>query len=241
MNKDHSASALLNENCQPCRRDLPPYQVKQAETHATVGSRATGGASKPKATQRRTAIEVGWAGRAVRSDPRWIRTANFWKKDTFAFADDYDETAGRYRGLRCGQIVNVSTEGSTGFLVQQQIATQQQIAEAPAPTDFSQTPKKPGGRTHPDAPSLATPMPQPITAPRRFHGSVELDPTRVGRDAGRIAYEVIAHLAGLVGTTVQVTLDIAAEIPLGAPDQVVRTVTENSRTFKFKTQGFEQQ
>jgi hypothetical protein len=63
----------------------------------------------------------------------------------------------------------------------------------------------------------------------------------VGRDAGRVADEVIAHLAGLVGATVKVTLDIAAEIPSGAPDQVVRTVTENSRTLKFKSQGFEQQ
>ena len=29
--------------------------------------------------------------------------------------------------------------------------------------------------------------------PRRFHGSVTLDATRVGRDASRIAEEVIAH------------------------------------------------
>ena len=34
--------------------------------------------------------------------------------------------------------------------------------------------------------------------PRRFHGTVTLDPARVGRDAGRIADEVIAHLVGLV-------------------------------------------
>ena len=30
-----------------------------------------------------------------------------------------------------------------------------------------------------------------------------------------------------------------AEIPSGAPAQVVRTVTENSRTLKFTSQGFE--
>jgi hypothetical protein len=63
----------------------------------------------------------------------------------------------------------------------------------------------------------------------------------VGRDAGRVADEVIAHLAGLVGSTVTVTLDIDARIPSGAPDHVVRTVTENSRTLKFTSQGFEQE
>jgi hypothetical protein len=33
--------------------------------------------------------------------------------------------------------------------------------------------------------------------------------------------------------------EIDAEIPSGAPDQVVRTVTENCRTLKFTSQGFE--
>jgi hypothetical protein len=70
---------------------------------------------------------------------------------------------------------------------------------------------------------------------------VTLDPTRVGRDASRIAEEVIAHLAGLVGAKLTVTLEVEAEIPSGAPDQVVRTVTENSRTLKFTSQGFERE
>jgi hypothetical protein len=61
----------------------------------------------------------------------------------------------------------------------------------------------------------------------------------VGRDAGRIADEVIAHLAGLVGSRVKVTLEVEAEVPSGVPDAVVRTVTENSRTLKFTSQGFE--
>jgi hypothetical protein len=61
----------------------------------------------------------------------------------------------------------------------------------------------------------------------------------VGRDASHIADEVIAHLAGLVVSKVKITLEIEAEIPNGAPDHVVRTVTENSVTLKFKNQGFE--
>ena len=71
--------------------------------------------------------------------------------------------------------------------------------------------------------------------------AVALDATRVGRDASQIADEVIAHLAGLVGTQVTVTLEIQAEIPDGAPDHVVRTVTENSRTLNFTDQGFERE
>ena len=80
-----------------------------------------------------------------------------------------------------------------------------------------------------------------IPAPKRFHGSVTLDPTRVGRDAGRIADEVIAHLVGLMGSGVTVMLEIEAKIPNGTPDNVVRTVTENSRTLKFTSHGFEEE
>lgn len=64
---------------------------------------------------------------------------------------------------------------------------------------------------------------------------------RVGRDASRIADEVISHLVGLVGTRVTVTIEVEAEIPGGAPDHVVRTVTENSRTLRFTSQGFEKE
>lgn len=67
-----------------------------------------------------------------------------------------------------------------------------------------------------------------------------VDPAQVGRDAGRIADEVIAHLVGLVGSEVTVTIEIEARIPSGAPDNVVRTVIENSRTLKFFSQGFEE-
>jgi hypothetical protein len=44
-----------------------------------------------------------------------------------------------------------------------------------------------------------------------------------------------------MGSTVKVTLEIEAEIPSGAPDNVVRTVTENSRTLKFASHGFEKE
>jgi DNA-directed RNA polymerase alpha subunit len=68
---------------------------------------------------------------------------------------------------------------------------------------------------------------------------VELDSARVGRDAGRVAEEVIAHLAGLVGSEVKITMEIEARLPQGVSEQVIRIVTENSRTLRFKNHGFE--
>lgn len=55
-----------------------------------------------------------------------------------------------------------------------------------------------------------------------------------GRRAGRIAEEVITHLAGLVGARVQVTLEIEANVPDGVPEQVVRVLLENGMTLGFE-------
>jgi len=172
-----------------------------------------------------------------------------WQQESFAYADSFDETAGRYRGLRCGQNVTISDANLSGLLVKPDVAWKQHEADTAAASGSA--PKATGGSgaaestgsfggvpvgntgTKPGVP------PEVVPLAKRYHGSVVLDATRVGRDAGRIADEVIAHLAGLVGSSVRVTLEIEAEIPDGIPENVVRTVTENSRTLKFNSHGFE--
>jgi len=174
-----------------------------------------------------------------------------WATETFAYADSYDEAAGRYRGLRAGQRIAI-LEGDAGLLVRPEVARRQLEAEtlaAGAPAATTPGAPTPGGEiTHPTAAGPGMPPgpgaptgPQPPPQPRRFHGTVTLDPMRIGRDAGRIADEVISHLAGLVGSRVRVTLEIEADFPEGAPEHVVRTVTENSRTLRFNSQGFEEE
>jgi predicted AAA+ superfamily ATPase len=164
-----------------------------------------------------------------------------WAQESFAYADSFDEAAKRYRGLRHGELLHLSADDLSGLVVRPEAARRQLDAEAAAPAVPAGSPKgtSPGASPSlgPGATPVAGPAPPPI--PKRFHGSVHLDPARVGRDASRIAEEVIAHLSGLVGATVKVTLEIEAEIPSGAPENVVRTVTENSRTLKFTSQGFE--
>jgi len=170
-----------------------------------------------------------------------------WEKDSFAYADSFDEASERYLGLRGGANVYIADADSPGLLVKSEVARRQMDLEAvaqPGTTtaggagDGGEGPKSPGTVPGTDTPPKGPAEPVRL---RRFHGTVELDPARVGRDASRIADEVIAHLGGLVGATVKVTLEIEVDIPGGAPDQVVRTVTENSRTLKFTSHGFEKE
>jgi len=170
-----------------------------------------------------------------------------WNPETFAYADGFDDAAGRYRGLRCGQVVELSEDNRSGVLVRPDVADRQRTAET-APAAGVRPGAQAEGEVAPPTAQAETGAasgvsiagtPGAALAPKRFHGSVVLDATRVGRDAGRVADEVIAHLEGLVGSKVTVTLEIEAEIPSGAPNHVVRTVTENSRTLKFTSHGFE--
>lgn len=162
-----------------------------------------------------------------------------WREEGFAYADSYDEARGKYLGLRGGNRADGVDQGQ-GLLVRPEIAKPiLDAAAAPPPTS----------PTAPDAVNdvhagvwvgTETP-PSPGAQPgfRRFYGTVPLDAARVGRDAGRIADEVIAHLSALVGSNVTVTLEINAKLEDDASDSLVRTVTENARTLKFTSQGFE--
>ena len=152
-----------------------------------------------------------------------------WLQDTFALADSYDAVKQRYLGLRKQELIHLDDPLSARLLVKPEVAQLQLLAEA--------SPTPPVGPVLPPivGPLVVTPPRQPT----RFHGTIRLDTVRAGRDASRIADEVIAHLAALAGATITVTLEIDAVIPEGVPEAAVRTVTENSRTLKFDSHGFE--
>ncbi len=162
-----------------------------------------------------------------------------WEKDSFGYADSFDEATGRYRGLQVGRNVSISDEDSHGLLVKPEVAARQLAQETAAssyPAGAAPTALQANGPAATAAP-LTAPAPRLLT---RFHGSVHLDASRLGRDAGRIAEEIVQHLAALVGSDVEVTLEIHAAVPTGTPDQVVRTVSENCRTLRFTDFGFEE-
>ncbi len=164
-------------------------------------------------------------------------------RDYFAYAGSVDES-GRYLGLQFGAAGASVYVDSASVLVKPEVAADQLAAAVPATEDALPV-DVPNGGAVPPVREKPTQVELPLgeggpAAPTRFFGKVVLDSARVGRDAGRIAEEVIQHLAGLVDSNVRVTLEIEADIPSGASDAVVRTVTENCRVLKFEAQGFEE-
>lgn len=163
-----------------------------------------------------------------------------WSVESFAYADGYDAERGRYLGLRTG---DAPVDLSKGLLVQPDAASRQLEAERviaePAPVNPTSTDEPASGETEPrPTPTPSQPREVQLT---RFYGSVKLDPTRFIRDANSIGDAVVQHLNGLAGAEVELTLEIRAHFDTGAPENIVRTVTENSRTLKFTSAGFEEE
>jgi hypothetical protein len=157
--------------------------------------------------------------------------------DFFAYASAVRDD-GHYVGLVAG--VNPSiTLDSASVLVKPEIAKKQREEEL-AKEDKPQFSPQPGSTASNIKETL---MGEAVSTPTavitRFHGTVELDPTRMGRDAGRIADEIVAHLTSLGGAKAKITLEIDVEVLTGIPEDRVRIVNENSNTLKFKNQGFE--
>ena len=174
-----------------------------------------------------------------------------WEQDTFAYAGGWDPKSQRYLGLQAGRAATVSLDNES-VLLKSEAALRQQDKERQENESRGGGTEGEGAREGTsggssggtggaaDGTSGGSAGDTTPAKPRRFQGSVHLDATRLGRDAGNIAQEVVAHLTGLLGAEVEITLEIQARIPEGAPDNVVRAVTENCRTLKFDNHGFEE-
>ncbi|MCZ7550961.1 MAG: Swt1 family HEPN domain-containing protein [Anaerolineales bacterium] len=165
-----------------------------------------------------------------------------WEQDSFGFADSFDEAAGRYKGLRISQSISLYDASSPSLLVKSEVARTQLDTESKKPITgpLSQPSSTTDAKSTTTGTKTTPPPAPPVPQSKRFHGTVVLDSTRVGRDASRIAEEVISHLTSLPGAKATITLEIDIEAPNGIPEDRVRIVNENSNTLKFKSHEFEE-
>ena len=170
------------------------------------------------------------------------------KTKAFGYANSVDDT-GQYNGLQFGSIDGSTYLEEPSVLVKPDVAAKQ--LEADAEEQPEAEPPQPGfdgkegeqsyGASGEQAEGAGTGGTPPQAAPKRFYGTVNLDPIRAGRDAQQVIEEVVQHLTGLPGADVKITMDIEANVSDGVPEDVVRTVTENCRTLQFTTQEFEEE
>ena len=156
------------------------------------------------------------------------QAVNQLHNETFAFAQGLDEGTDGYKGLLVeGDADPWLTLDDRSLLVQLGEARLQQQVETENPL---------GVRTE-----KVDPSPDPTPSFQRFFGAVQVDPERLGKEAGRIADEVLTHLTTKPGVQVEVSLEIKAVIPRGLAEDELRVIRENCSTLRFVSFDFEQE
>jgi predicted AAA+ superfamily ATPase len=155
-----------------------------------------------------------------------------WQVTGFALADSVDPNTGRFVGLTThGEETTIT---GTTLIVQPEVASPQ-LAEVLTPVGAAEV--LPGGVsltfTDGDVEDRAE------ATLSRFYAAAKLDPERYQRDFARLAAEVIANLAGFLGTDIEISVEIKATNPEGFPDHLTRIVTENATTLRLDSYGFE--
>ena len=141
---------------------------------------------------------------------------------------------GAYAGLAFShRAANVFLD-DLGVVVRADVA-----AKASGAVETEAPPKPKPGQDSDSGATISTGEVAAPSAPKRFYGTIKLNPQRLATAAGQVGEEVLQHLTGLVDSQVEVTLEITVKVAEGIPDRVVRTVSENANTLKFEHFDFE--
>lgn len=167
-------------------------------------------------------------------------------EDYFAYADSVSD--GKYVALKYNQYVGFIDK--SGYLVKQIAALKQKAAEAANPVTpqpvwpVIDTPVVPGCTDTPAQPGRPPVIDVPAQPPKpqncHFEMMTTLDSTRVVKNIGNLMDEVINHLMQVEGANVEIKLLVEATMPGGTPVTTVRTVTENCKTLKVESFGFDE-
>jgi hypothetical protein len=180
-----------------------------------------------------------------------------WDIEGFAVATGYDEQSGRYIGLAIPHQdpANQVTDGTLLVHPDRAMSQRQQelderaaaVASAAAGDETTDAGVASGGlgsavlgTVGGSSPGQGGQQaPQPTPKDTRFFGVASVNPERYARDLTRLSQEIIQHLAAPEGVELEIRVEISARKADGFPEDKVRIVTENARTLKFESYGFE--
>lgn len=163
-------------------------------------------------------------------------------ESTFYLADSWDESNGRYQGLRPQQASSNQLPSLNSLIVKEEVA-KAQAPEPPistSPTGGETTGGNAGHRPEilPNPGNTVgggiapPPVPQQPTRKTTFVASLKLDPMRAGLQMGDFLDEVMSHLQALPSAEVNLSVEVHVKVPEGIDDATARIVLENCRSLK---------
>lgn len=154
----------------------------------------------------------------------------------FAYAERWDETAGRYLGLVIDRAASAHVVVDTdSVIVKPEAANSQRSTQESQPAgDGKAMPAgggiggDPGGKTSDEPNGQAKEH-----LPTRFIGTVMISPDRPAREIHQVVEAIVEQLTTIPGAEVTIKLEIDAEVASGLDRAKVRTLLENATTLRF--------
>jgi hypothetical protein len=165
----------------------------------------------------------------------------------FFVADGFDEASGRYLGLKAGHKEALLVQLMKDSLIVQTdvaVAQRQRDEEAERERERGGDERTGGGSgegDEPDLPPIQPPIYPPVVEavlPRRYFGSVEINPQTIGSSVAEISQHVLTHLQSVYGSKVRISVEIEATHPDGFSDEVQEKVKKGSDALKFEQSDF---
>ena len=165
------------------------------------------------------------------------------------FGTAYGQNGGVFEGFKIGD-VNVQLDDTLLLIeIEAAKATKQPLVK-PVPVPVPGPGAGDGGTSKPTqggstgtgtgTPGAGGITPTPSTPkPHAFYGSIEVNPVTAKVRLVQLADEIISVLAADPNATLKITVEIQAEFPDGASDQIKRAVSENAGSLGFKSKIWE--
>ncbi|MGW3354263.1 DUF499 domain-containing protein [Streptomyces bungoensis] len=173
-----------------------------------------------------------------------------WESEGFALAAGSDQATSRYEGLvlpggdaRFGQITDSTLLVRSDIAIQQRqadvaaaaVPAQRTSEDADTPKDTAAAETTSGLGVHIPAQTSEKQTRQLVIRNTRFYARAVLTPEEYSKNASKYAIEILPHL-DLVGSEVEITVEIHAKRPDGFPDDKARILTENANTLKLQAE-----
>ena len=149
----------------------------------------------------------------------------------FAYAESWNPSESKYEGLATHQAHNLPVEvNSDSVIVRSEVAKREIEKIEPSDDDSEPAPIDGGGNVETGGGESPT---EPIQLPKRFVGTVMIDPIRSLNEFPQIVAEIVQNLTTSPGATVEMKLQIEATLPKGIDDTSKRILMENASALGF--------
>ncbi len=165
-----------------------------------------------------------------------------WDTETFAYAESYDDVRKRFVGLVAGpDAALVTIDMVNGLLVRCDVASAQIESERPIPGGSSADSNGAANGTDTATICAAIETGGPGKAPEHFFMRVRADDvTKLPRVATQLANDIVAHLASIGSASVEVSIEVKADISGGINAQLEERLRKNAAAHQFPDPEFNQ-